>query len=96
MDTTVDQATDYHDSPMHLRADLLAQHKAFSNRAGSGVSLDLHALTASNYAYTLAALLGWIGREHGTDAEHRAACMVDDLLTNGDSNDLNADVRVSS
>ncbi|MBG0828522.1 hypothetical protein HS041_12160 [Planomonospora sp. ID67723] len=49
-------------------------------------------LLLGTYAYNLAGLLGWIGREFGEDAKHRAAWVMDDSLMNGDDRDLNGDI----
>lgn len=86
-------STGYHESPWHLRRQLRAASAEWESRIGDGDALDPAAMMAASYAYVLAALLGWVGREHGPDAEHAAACMVDDVLTNGDCDDLNGDLR---
>jgi hypothetical protein len=51
------------------------------------------ALTAGQYAYVLAAVLGVAEREFGPQTARRLASLADNLLENGDDRDLNADVR---
>jgi len=50
------------------------------------------ALMAANYGYALAALLGQAESEMGHEAAARLASRADDILTNGDDRDMNADV----
>lgn len=49
-------------------------------------------MTAGGYAYTLAAVLAVAEREFGHEVAARLACVADDVLTNGDDHDRNADV----
>lgn len=49
-------------------------------------------LMAYGYCYTLAAVLGVAERELGPQSARRLATIADDILTNGDFDDLNADV----
>lgn len=49
-------------------------------------------LTAASFAYALAAVLGVAEREFGPQTARRLASIADDLLENGDDNDLNGDV----
>jgi hypothetical protein len=48
-------------------------------------------LMAANYAYTLAAVLAVAG-DFGQEVRERLACVADDILTNGDDHERNADV----
>jgi len=48
-------------------------------------------LMAANYAYTLAAILRVAG-DFGQEVCERLACVADDILTNGDDRERNADV----
>jgi hypothetical protein len=59
------------------------------------VTLDAYAGTmmAGSYAYTLAAVLGLAEREFGPQIARRLASAADDILENGDDEDMNADVR---
>lgn len=49
-------------------------------------------LMASGFGYALAAVLGVAEREFGHITAARLAQVADDILMNGDSDDLNADV----
>jgi hypothetical protein len=49
-------------------------------------------LMAAGYAYTLAAILGVAERKFGPEVAKRLAFDTDEILTNGDFDDLNADV----
>lgn len=49
-------------------------------------------LMAYSYAYALAAVLGVAEREFGPQTARRLALVADDILTNGDFDDLNKDV----
>jgi hypothetical protein len=53
----------------------------------------LGCLMAGTYAYTLAAVLRVAGEEFGQETAARLASVADDILTNGDDHDRNADVR---
>lgn len=50
------------------------------------------ALMAYGYSYTLAAVLGVAEREFGPEVAERLASDADEILTNGDFDDLNTDV----
>lgn len=58
-------------------------------------AIDAHAgsLMAGSYAYTLAAILGYAERELGAETARRLADLADCILTNGDDDNLNADVK---
>jgi hypothetical protein len=58
-------------------------------------ALDAYAGTmmAGSYAYTLAAILGQAEREFGPQIARRLASAADEILTDGDFDDMNADVR---
>jgi hypothetical protein len=47
---------------------------------------------AYGYSYALAAILGVAEREFGPEVARRLAAGADQILTNGDFDDLNADV----
>jgi hypothetical protein len=49
-------------------------------------------LMAGTFAYTLAAVLGAAGEAFGQGVCERLACVADEILTNGDDRDRNADV----
>lgn len=49
-------------------------------------------LMAGSYAYTLAAVLRVAEQEFGREVVVRLACVADDIITNGDDHDRNADV----
>ena len=49
-------------------------------------------LMAAHYGYTLAAILGVAEREFGAEVAERLAFVADEILTNGDERDRNADV----
>jgi hypothetical protein len=59
-------------------------------------NLDPAACMAANYAYTLAAALKLVQDHHGTDAAEQLAREVDEILTDGDFDDINADVTPGS
>lgn len=91
----------YHDSADDLRREMLrvwerTEHLCEQLRHAKPGTPDsfrlLDNLTLNNYAYNLAALLGWIGREFGDDAKWRAALVMDDSLMNGDGDGLNDDL----
>lgn len=60
--------------------------------------LDAYAGTmmAGSYAYTLAAILGQAEREFGPQIARRLASAADEILTDGDFDDMNADVRADA
>jgi hypothetical protein len=47
---------------------------------------------ASGYAYTLAAVLAHAARKFGPDVAHGLGGLADDILMNGDDDNINADV----
>lgn len=94
--------TNYHDSVDHLRRDIVAGSIVWDQIAKKHAG-DLHtaspaqcnalgaALMAGSYGYTLAALLGY-ARKYGDHIANDLAFLADEILTNGDFDDLNADV----
>jgi hypothetical protein len=101
-----EQPTAYHDSVTSLRRELMQESANWSRRKdqppvpvpyrlpGGPVSRAYtSSLMAANYAYTLAAVLGFAGREFGEGVAHALACVADEVMTNGDFADLNADVQ---
>jgi hypothetical protein len=48
---------------------------------------------AASYAYTLAAILRLAGDRFGPEVQQVLASAADDILTNGDGNDLNTDIE---
>lgn len=50
-------------------------------------------LMACSYSYTLAAILRVAADDFGPETARRLAAVADDILTNGDDSDLNADVK---
>jgi hypothetical protein len=99
-----DEGTYYHDSVDHLRRDLMKAHTAWFKAADQSrpeqaagadpaqVAAYSAALMASSYSYTLAALIGY-ARRYGEHIPHALACVADDILMNGDDDNLNADVQ---
>lgn len=88
-------ATNHHDTALDVRTTLLAAHDLHTGRAELDIAGDegRHGHTmAAAYSYALSAVLGWVGRVYGTEALAGAAFLVDELLTNGDGDDLNGDV----
>lgn len=53
-------------------------------------------LMAYSYAYTLAAVIRYAGQHFGDEVAHGLACVADDLLTNGDDDNLNGDIPESA
>lgn len=49
-------------------------------------------LGAYSYAYTLAAIIRYAGRRFGDEVARELACVADDLLMNGDDDNLNGDI----
>lgn len=96
-------STIYHDSVAALRRELMADaeqwHKAgdayFRQRKDDAKAAGAYAPSrmAGVYAYALAAVLGVAERELGPQTARRLADVADDILENGDDDDLNADVR---
>ncbi len=101
---TPPKPTLYHDSVDHLRRDLMTSYDQYEKAvqeyrpqslAGSGpaqATAYMSSLAAKGYAYTLAAVLGYAGRKFGTDVAHELACIADDIMNNGDDENINADV----
>lgn len=104
----VDLATNYHASVDHLRRDLMkgnahweevvkqyADTPEGQERTKAEAAAFMAAMMAGSYSYTLAAILGY-ARKYGERVAHDLAFEVDELLTNGDSEAMNADVIVAS
>lgn len=100
-----DPATNYHESVDHLRQDLMKGNahweevvKEFAEtpdgqvRTRAEAVAFMAAMMAGSYSYTLAAVLGY-ARKYGEDIAHDLAFEADEILTNGDFEDMNADVR---
>lgn len=87
-DTTTEPATNYHATVDDLRRSLVASSVAWDGMSGDHPA----AVMATVYSYTLAAVLKVAQREFGEEAARTLAFEADELLTNGDSDDLNADV----
>jgi hypothetical protein len=105
---TADTSTIYHHSAAEFRRGLMSaavhwndvadQYGAVWDRPRGerpAAELDAHAgsLMAGAYAYTLAAILRVAEEELGPQSARRLATIADDMLTNGDDDDLNADVK---
>lgn len=101
------QATPYHETVDDLRRELASEAETFRKRAElhcvvfqrgepepTAPERDAYigSLMAGNYAYTLAAVLKVAGEDFGPEVCERLACVADDILTNGDDHDRNADV----
>jgi hypothetical protein len=73
----------------------LGENPDTSPEAAGRAVRDAHiaALAAGQYAYLLAALLGFAERVLGPQIARELASLADNLLENGDDQDLNADVR---
>lgn len=54
------------------------------------------ALGAYSYSYVLAAILKDAENEFGKDVAHRLACRADDMLANGDDDNLNGDIELEA
>lgn len=98
-------ATNYHESIDHLRRSLMKgnahwekvaeQYSNFSEekaRVPSEAAAFAAASMAGSYSYTLAAILGY-ARKYGEHVAHDLAFEADEILTNGDFEDMNADVK---
>lgn len=104
-----DTSTWYHSSLTEFRRQLMAAAESWGKQKEgyfeqvhaqppaetSRVTLDAYAGTmmAGSYAYTLAAVLGLAEREFGPQIARRLASAADDILENGDFDDMNADVK---
>ncbi|MER7361847.1 hypothetical protein [Nonomuraea wenchangensis] len=94
-----DTATNYHESVDDLRRDLMKgvalwnkvadEYKEPADKVQARVLSA--ALMAGGYGYTLAAILGY-ARKYGEHVAHDLAFEADEILTNGDFEDLNKDV----
>lgn len=96
-------ALNYHDSVDHLRGDLMKAYthwgavsadylKQGAPQAGGDQAAAYGAaLMASAYSYTLAAVLK-SARRYGDSIAEDLAALADELLVNGDSDNVNADV----
>lgn len=108
---SADTSTWYHDSLDEFRRGLMSaavHHHNVADEYGqafdkpreerSRAEMDAHAgsLMAGSYAYTLAAILGQAAREFGPQIARRLASAADDILANGDDEDMNADVKPHS
>ncbi|MET8985919.1 hypothetical protein ABZW49_10760 [Nonomuraea wenchangensis] len=93
-------ATNYHESVDDLRRDLMKGVALWEEVADEykdpadkvQARLLSAALMASGYGYTLAAILGY-ARKYGEHVAHDLAFEADEILTNGDFEDMNADVK---
>ena len=93
-------ATNYHESVDDLRRDLMKgvafwekvtdEYKDPADKVQA--RLLSAALMAGGYGYTLAAVLGY-ARKYGEHVAHDLASEADEILTNGDFEDMNADVK---
>jgi len=97
----------YGDTPDTLRLDIVRRAKRAQDiYTGLTVTDDTlttqqkilrsAAMHASGYGWSIAALLGWLKKEHGEAAMWSAAAIVQDMLTNGDSgwcDDLPEDIQ---
>jgi|SRR5690606_26323887 len=102
-----DTATNYHKSIDDLRRDLMKGSAHWNKVAdeyapnGDGerttavISAYTASLMAGSYAYTLAAILGY-ARKYGEHVAHELAFEADEILTNGDFEDMNKDVAEMS
>lgn len=107
MSTTSDTATGYHESVDHLRRDLMRAYEQYvkavqehrpqtlADTTPMQATAYMSSLAAQSYSYTLAAVLGYAAREFGPEVAHALACVADDVMENGDDNDLNGDVLPS-
>lgn len=98
-------ATNYHESIDHLRRDLMKGNAHWEKvakdygstpddqvRSPAEVAAFAGSLMAASYSYTLAAILGY-ARKYGEHVAHDLAFEADEILTNGDFEDMNADVK---
>lgn len=102
------RATNYHETVTDFRRELAAAAESWNRGSEHYFKLvhaqppaetpaeirDAYAgtLMAYGYSYTLAAVLGVAEREFGLKVAERLAFEADEILTNGDFGDLNADV----
>lgn len=76
-----------------LRRQLLTTSLAWQRRATRDDGApDPGACMAANYSYTLAAALKLVQDHHGIEAAAHLAREVEEILTDGDFDDINADV----
>jgi hypothetical protein len=61
-------------------------------RPVAAMDADVATLMASSYAYTLAAIIRFAGEHFGPEVANGIAFEIDEILTNGDFDGLNADV----
>jgi hypothetical protein len=105
---TADTSTMYHRSLDEFRRGLMAaavHHHGVADEYGTAFDrprgervrseLDAHAgsLMAGSYSYVLAAVLKVAEQELGPQSARMLASVADDILANGDDDDLNADVK---
>lgn len=95
----------YHDSVDDLRRELMTSHVHYAKEvdryrpkalAGSDpmqVTAYMSSLSAGSYCYTLAAILGHAADKFGQEVADELGRLADDILTNGDDDNINADVR---
>lgn len=97
-----DNGTLYHESVTDLRRTLVVAAEKWRGvsetrrpqRTESSLHLDAYgaALMAYGYGYTLAAVLKVAEEKFGPEVAQALAAVADDLLMNGDSDNLNDDV----
>jgi hypothetical protein len=97
--TPASTATNYHESVDHLRRDLMKgvalwekvadEYKEPADKVQARTLSA--ALMAVGYGYTLAAIIGY-ARKYGEHVAHDLAFEADEILTNGDFEDMNKDV----
>jgi hypothetical protein len=85
--------TNYHESTDHLRGELCRASRMYRRAVDAAGDEDfpLGDLMAASYSYVIAAILGY-ARKYGTDVADDLAFEVDEILTNGDFDGLNADI----
>ena len=87
--------TIYSGTVTDFRRDLVEQSAVFRSQIAFERADYIPTLMAANYAYALAAVLGIAERDLGHEAAALLALKADDILTNGDAADVNADVAAA-
>jgi hypothetical protein len=91
------QRMPYHDNRDHLRQQIIETMSwAFPAMGEAGIDapadLRIASLTGWNYGYNLAAAINWVAQNISPEAADGLAMWISDSLTNGDDDEVNADV----
>lgn len=97
--TMFEQMSNEHQEPI-MRASALARETGDASHRDKVPAAVRDAyqgsLMAYSYGYTLGAVIRFAEQRFGEDVALELACRADDLLTNGDDDDLNGDIELET